>query len=214
MENYEILMENMIQFHIMNRGIYDKNVIEAIKSIPRHIFVPKEYKKQAYEDKPLPTLKGQTISQPYIVALMTKLLKLNITDKVLEIGTGTGYHTAILSKLAHKIYSIERIAELMEYAKQNLNSLGIKNAYLFLGDGTLGLQKCSPYDKIIIEAAIPSIPKLIWKQLKEGGVLVAPIGDRHLQKLIVFKKKKEDIEKEDSISCLFVPLIGKYGFAD
>jgi len=214
MDDYNVLIENMIRYQLMNRGIKDERVLDAMRSVPRHIFVSSRYKEQAYEDKPLPSLKGQTISQPYIVALMTKLLKLNITDKVLEIGTGTGYHTAILSKLAHKIYSIERIAELMEYAKQNLNSLGIKNAYLFLGDGTLGLQKCSPYDKIIIEAAIPSIPKLIWKQLKEGGVLVAPIGDRHLQKLIVFKKKKEDIEKEDSISCLFVPLIGKYGFAD
>jgi len=214
MDDYNVLIENMIRYQLMNRGIKDERVLDAMRSVPRHIFVPSRYKEQAYEDKPLPSLKGQTISQPYIVALMTELLRLKEKDKVLEIGTGTGYHTAIIARIADFVYSVERIPELVELARSNLNMLGIRNVEIFLRDGTEGLEEYAPYDKIIIEAAVSSIPKPLLEQLKDGGLLVAPIGDRYLQKLAVFKKRGGRVEREDSISCAFVPLIGKYGFKE
>jgi len=214
MDDYNVLIENMIRYQLMNRGIKDERVLDAMRSVPRHIFVPSRYKEQAYEDKPLPSLKGQTISQPYIVALMTELLRLKEKDKVLEIGTGTGYHTAIIARIADFVYSVERIPELVELARSNLNMLGIRNVEIFLRDGTEGLDEYAPYDKIIIEAAVSSIPKPLLEQLKDGGLLVAPIGDRYLQKLAVFKKRGGRVEREDSISCAFVPLIGKYGFKE
>jgi len=214
MDDYNVLIENMIRYQLMNRGIKDERVLDAMRSVPRHIFVPSVYKEQAYEDKPLPSLKGQTISQPYIVALMTELLRLKEKDKVLEIGTGTGYHTAIIARIADFVYSVERIPELVELARSNLNMLGIRNVEIFLRDGTEGLDEYAPYDKIIIEAAVSSIPKPLLEQLKDGGLLVAPIGDRYLQKLAVFKKRGGRVEREDSISWAFVPLIGKYGFKE
>jgi protein-L-isoaspartate(D-aspartate) O-methyltransferase len=197
--------------------IKTEKVEEAMINVDRSIFVPQKYINESYEDKPLPIGYGQTISAPSIVAYMTELLELREGDKVLEIGTGSGYQTAILSYIVKEkglIISIERIKELSEIAYKNLEKLGLhKNVKLIVGDGSIGYENDKPYDRILITAASPKIPNFIYDQLKNGGIAVMPVGSIKEQKLVVLKKDElGEITIEYNISVIFVPLIGYNGF--
>jgi len=203
----------MVECQIAARGIHDQRVLVAMKDVPRHLFVPQPYNKSAYEDCPLPIGNGQTISQPYIVALMTELLVLQRTDSVLEIGTGCGYQAAVLAGLVRKVTTIERIAEVAKLAKENLATVGIKNVEVIIGDGTVGSPQKAPYDGIIITAATPSVPLPLIEQLAEGGRLVAPVGGRDIQELVRLRKKDGSITEEHHGGVRFVPLIGECGWS-
>jgi len=202
----------MVEYQIAARGIHDQHTLSAMKEIPRHFFVPPPYDKSAYEDCPLPIGNGQTISQPYIVALMTELLALQPTDNVLEIGTGCGYQAAVLATLVQTVTSIERIPEVVRLAKANLAAVGIKNVDVIVGDGTLGFPQHAPYDGIIITAATPSVPSPLIEQLAEGGRLIAPVGGRDIQELIRITRKGESLNEEHHGGVRFVPLIGECGW--
>jgi protein-L-isoaspartate(D-aspartate) O-methyltransferase len=203
----------MVEYQIAARGIRDQATLSAMREIPRHLFVPPPYDKSAYEDCPLPIGNGQTISQPYIVALMTDLLALKPTDNVLEIGTGCGYQAAVLATLVRKVTSIERISEVAELAVANLAAIGIKNVNIIVGDGTLGFAQNAPYDGIIITAATPSVPRPLIEQLAEGGRLIAPVGGRDIQELIRITREGESLKEEHHGGVRFVPLIGKCGWS-
>lgn len=205
--------KRMVEYQIAVRGIHDQATLSAMKEIPRHLFVPPPYDKSAYEDCPLPIGNGQTISQPYIVALMTELLALQPTNNVLEIGTGCGYQAAVLATLVRTVTSIERIPEVAELAKANLAAIGIKNVDVIMGDGTLGFTQNAPYDGIIITAATPSVPRPLIEQLAEGGRLIAPVGGRDIQELIRIIRKGESFKEEHHGGVRFVPLIGKCGWS-
>ena len=203
----------MVETQLIPRGIKDKRVINAMLTIPRHLFVPEEALwSQAYSDFPLPIGEKQTISQPYIVALMTEALELKGSEKVLEIGTGSGYQTAILSMLAEKVYSIERISTLAARARKVLDSINCSNVVIKIGDGTLGWPEESPYDAILTTAAAPEIPKCYVDELKIGGRLIIPVGDVYSQVLVKVIKTKDGIIKQDMGGCRFVKLIGRYGW--
>lgn len=197
----------MVIEQLGKRGIYSKNVLAAMRSIPREKFVPQKYRDQAYEDYPLEIGGGQTISQPYIVALMTQLLGLKGKEKVLEIGTGSGYQAAILGRLAREVYSVERDAVLARKAKRILRKLGFSNVRIILGDGFLGYPKEAPYGAILLTAAPAKIPQALIFQLASGGKLVAPIGEGPVQRLIRLKRRGEKQEEEDFGACAFVPLV-------
>jgi protein-L-isoaspartate(D-aspartate) O-methyltransferase len=203
----------MVEYQIAARGIHDQAILSAMKEIPRHLFVPHPYDKSAYEDCPLPIGNGQTISQPFIVALMTELLALQSTNNVLEIGAGCGYQAAVLATIVRTVTSIERIPEVAELAKANLAAIGIKNVDVIVGDGTLGYPKKAPYEGIIITAATPSVPRQLIEQLAEGGRLVAPVGGRDIQELIRLRKKDGAITEEHHGGVRFVPLIGECGWS-
>ena len=203
----------MVETQLIPRGIKDKRVIEAMLTIPRHLFVPEEALwSQAYSDYPLPIGERQTISQPYIVAFMTEAIELKGTEKVLEIGTGSGYQTAILSMLAEKVYSVERISSLAAGARKALDSLGCSNVVINIGDGTLGWSEEAPFDAILTTAAAPDIPKCYVEQLNIGERLVIPVGDEYSQTLVKITKTKEGIIKKDMGGCRFVKLVGRYGW--
>jgi len=203
----------MVETQLIPRGIKDKRVINAMLTIPRHLFVPEEALwSQAYSDFPLPIGEKQTISQPYIVALMTEAIELKGAERILEIGTGSGYQTAILSMLAEKVYSIERISSLAARARKVLDSINCSNVVIKIGDGTLGWPEESPYDAILTTAAAPEIPKCYIDQLKIGGRLIIPVGDVYSQVLVKVIKTKDGIIKQDMGGCRFVKLIGRYGW--
>jgi protein-L-isoaspartate(D-aspartate) O-methyltransferase len=204
--NFEILRKKMVEEQIVQRGIKDSSVINAMLKVERHLFVPEEYKPYAYEDTPLPIGYGQTISQPYIVALMTELLNLKKEDKVLEIGTGSGYQAAILSLLADSVFTIEIVEGLAKSAEERLKKLGYKNVFVKCGDGYKGWKEHSPYDKIIVTCAPEEIPQELLKQLKINGIMVLPVGDIY-QELKVVKKTEKGIITEDIIPVRFVPMI-------
>ncbi|MCD6521166.1 protein-L-isoaspartate(D-aspartate) O-methyltransferase [Candidatus Calescamantes bacterium] len=210
--NWEYQRRKMVEIQLIGRGIRDKKVISAFLKVPRHEFVPPPHREDAYGDFPLPIGEGQTISQPYMVALMTELLLLKGEEKVLEIGTGSGYQTAILAEIAKSIYTVERIASLLERAKEILEFLGYKNIHFRVGDGTKGWEENAPYDAIIVTAASPEIPPPLFEQLKEGGRMVIPVGNRMGQDLIRVTKKDGKPKKENFGPCIFVPLIGEYGW--
>jgi len=211
-DGWEILRKRMVDEQIIGRGIKDQGVIEAMLVVPRHKFVSENLRTQAYNDYPLPIGAGQTISQPYMVALMTELLQLSGKEKVLEIGTGSGYQTAILAELSSQVFTIERIAELSQAARQRIEKLGYKNVVFRVGDGTIGWPEFAPFDRILITAGAPDIPKSLFSQLSDGGVMVVPIGDRNFQILNVVKNVGGRPEVEQSIECTFVPLVGKEGW--
>ncbi len=194
--------------------VKEKSIIEAFIEVPREIFVDEAYKEEAYEDYPLPIGYGQTISQPTTVAIMTQLLQPKKGNKVLEIGTGSGWQAAILGKIVYpgKVYSVEIVPGLVEKAKRNLMKAGIKNVKVILGDGSIGLEKYAPYDRIIVTAASPKINDAWIAQLKEKGILVVPVGERYVQKMIRVKKTKKGIIKEYFGDFMFVPLVGKKGW--
>lgn len=195
-------------------GIRDPNVLEAMRSVPRHFFVPEALRGRAYGDHALPINFNQTISQPFIVARMSELLELNKNSRVLEIGAGSGYQTAVLARLASQVYSIERIGELAREAQARLRELGIYNATVKAFDGTLGWNAHSPYDGILVAAGGPRIPEPLIAQLKTGGHLVIPIGEtRESQKLVRVIKTENGTRIEEHGPCQFVPLIGEHGWA-
>lgn len=203
---------DMVEEQIRKRGIGDERVLTALRTVPRHSFVPENQRQFSYEDRPLPLECGQTISQPYIVAVMTEKLQISGCQRVLEIGTGSGYQAAILAALGAQVFSVERISSLAEIAKAQLAALGYA-VRIAVGDGTLGWPEHALYDSIIVTAAAPAISPEWIKQLAIGGKLILPLGDQALQDLIVVTKNGEEhIHKEIVCGCMFVPLIGKYGF--
>ena len=204
--------ERMVKEQIIARKVKDKRVIEAMKKVPRHVFVDKIYYHQAYNDYPLPVGHGQTISQPYMVAVMTELLELKGEEKVLEIGTGSGYQTAILSLLCSKVYTMERISELTQKARSRLDHLGFRNVGFMVGDGSIGWRDYAPYDGIMVTAGAPDIPNSLIEQLAENGRLVIPVGNEHYQVLNVVRKRKGSIYRKEHFECTFVPLLGKEGW--
>ena len=211
-DRWEEARRSMVELQIASRGVRDDRVLSAMRSIPRHLFVPPTYRDAAYNDCPLPIGRGQTISQPYIVAVMTELLQIRPGDRVLEIGGGSGYQAAILGTLAREVISIERIPDVAEMAKENLSGAGITNVTIVIGDGTLGYPAKAPYDAILITAAAPDVPPPLIGQLAEGGRLVAPVGSRDLQELVRCTKKEGTVTREYFGGVVFVPLLGEYGW--
>ncbi len=198
----------MVEEQIIARGIRDKEVIRAMLKVPRHLFVPERYRKEAYCDYPLPIGYGQTISQPYIVALMTALLELKKDDRVLEIGTGSGYQTAILAEIAKEVYSVEIIEELAKKAERLLKKLGYKNIHIKVGNGYYGWPEHAPYSAIIVTCAPRKIPPPLLSQLKDGGIMVIPVGREYgIQKLIKVRKINGRIYKETVTLVRFVPML-------
>jgi len=202
----------MVEEQIVERGIKDDKLIAAMKKIPRHLFVEEALQNQAYSDHPLPIGEKQTISQPYMVALMTEALLLTGKEKVLEIGTGSGYQTAILTELSEKVFSVERIRSLAIRARKLLYELGYFNVEIKIFDGTFGWMEESPFDAIMVTAGSPDIPQPLIDQLSIGGRLVIPVGDALVQDLFRVTKTEEGVKKEDLGGCRFVKLIGKYGW--
>lgn len=206
--------ESMVKEQLMARGISDKKVLDAMRKVPRHKFVPKHLEEAAYEDNALPIGEGQTISQPYMVAIMTEKLGLKGGEKVLEIGAGSGYQAAILAEIAGQVFTIEKVPELADRARVKLEELGYRNIKVIVGDGTLGLPEEAPYEGIIVTAGAPSVPQPLIDQLAEGGRIVIPVGEMHLQALKIATKHGRKLDIEDSIGCVFVPLVGKYGWEE
>lgn len=204
--------EEMVEFQIRARGVRDERVLAAMRKVPRHLFVPKGWERAAYEDRPLPIGEGQTISQPYIVAVMTEQLELKPQDRVLEVGTGSGYQAALLAELAGTVISIERLRDLADRAQQNLARAGITTVRIVVGDGTEGYPPEAPYDAIIVTAASPGIPQPLVDQLAEGGRLIAPVGPRECQDLIKLVKREGRVEEIPLGGVCFVPLIGQFGW--
>jgi protein-L-isoaspartate(D-aspartate) O-methyltransferase len=199
----------MIERDLVSRGIRDRRVLEAMGSIERELFVPEKLSSRAYEDRPLPIGEGQTISQPYMVAFMTELLNLTGTERLLEVGTGSGYQTAVLGKLAAAVYSIEIIPKLSERAKVLLNRLGFDNVHLKVGDGFFGWEEQGPFDAILVTAAAAKIPEPLWRQLREGGRLIMPLGtEKQGQALVRVTKSNGKQVVEELTGVVFVPLTG------
>jgi protein-L-isoaspartate(D-aspartate) O-methyltransferase len=204
--------ERMVRTHLMARGIQDEVVLKAMSRIPREAFIPEALRDRAYDDTPLPIGDGQTISQPFIVALMTQTLELAGGEKILEIGTGSGYQAAMLGQICQKVFSIERSYTLSARARRVLEELGYTNILLRVGDGTVGWAEFSPYDRIVVTAAAPTVPKTLSQQLKIGGRMVVPVGERTQQELLIIKRTETDFETESAGPCVFVPLIGREGW--
>jgi protein-L-isoaspartate(D-aspartate) O-methyltransferase len=209
---WQAARDQMVETQIGARGIRDERVLSAMRRVPRHIFVPETARAAAYGDYPLPIGHGQTISQPYIVAMMTTLLQINPDDRVLEIGAGSGYQAAILGTLAKEVISIERIPEVALLAQENLSAASISTVRVIVGDGTLGYPERAPYDSVLITASTPSVPLPLIDQLVEGGRLVAPVGSRDLQELIRLTRRGSDITREFFGGVVFVPLVGEHGW--
>ncbi len=214
MEAYSRERKRMVDQQMVSRGIRDERVLEAMLAIPRHEFVPQDQMRRAYIDAPLPIGNHQTISQPYIVALMTEFLNLKGDETVLEIGTGSGYQAAILGHLAKKVYSIERIPELAERSQSLLHSLQLENIEVVVGDGSCGLPEHAPYQAIIVTAAAPEVPKPLKDQLSDGGRLVAPVGGRMGQALELWRREGKKLVCEKLTPVAFVPLIGEHAWSD
>ena len=210
-ESDEAARRRMVESQIMARGIEDERVVRAMLKVPRHRFVPEKYRHYAYADSPVPIGHGQTISQPYIVALMTQELNLGSADRVLEIGTGSGYQAAVLAELVEEVYTIEIIEPLGEAAQDLLAELGYANVHVLIGDGYLGWPEHSPFDRIIVTCAPTEIPEPLVEQLKEGGIMVIPVGTAGFQYLYRVKKYMGEAEPEEVIPVSFVPLTGPHG---
>lgn len=210
--DFAVLRKRMVEEQLIPRGIKNERLLDAFYKVERHKFVPEDLRGSAYADFPVPIGEGQTISQPYIVALMTQCLDLTGEEKVLEIGTGSGYQSAILAELAKEVYTIERYANLAKSAETVLKESGYKNITIKVGDGTLGWKDIAPFDRIIITAASPRIPLPLTEQINESGKMVLPLGESLSQVLTVVEKKKGKLESIQVCGCVFVPLIGKYGW--
>jgi protein-L-isoaspartate(D-aspartate) O-methyltransferase len=211
---FKRLREKMVNTQIEARGVRDQRVLDAMRKVPRHVFVSEALQDQAYGDFPLPIGEGQTISQPFIVAEMTQALGLTPDDTVLEIGTGSGYQTAILAELAYKVYTIERVRELFIATRKLLDQLKYHNVVAKCSDGTLGWQDESPFDAIIVTAGSPEVPEALVNQLKNGGRLVVPVGGKHTQSLLRMVKHSDGVRKTNLGGCRFVKLIGNHGWKD
>jgi protein-L-isoaspartate(D-aspartate) O-methyltransferase len=211
-DEFKLLRERMVFGQLASRDINDPKVLGAFREVPREVFVPEPMKEYAYQGNPLAIGSGQTISQPYIVALMTQLLAVDVGDKVLEIGTGSGYQAAILLNIGAQVYGVERYLNLAEKAEEKINSLGY-TIKMKIGDGTLGWQEFAPYDRIIVTAAAPKVPQSLLEQLKVGGKLVIPVGSCFSQELtVVEKNQKGKLSSKAVCGCVFVPLIGEEGW--
>ena len=197
----------MVETQLRARGIRDERLLSAMSEVPRHEFVEAQYRNQAYEDHPLPIGAGQTVSQPYIVGLMLELLRLERSSKVLEIGTGSGYQTAILAKLAAHVYSVERHAELAREAQKNLSRLGLANVTVVVGDGAQGLPEFAPFDAVVVSAAAGEIPRPLFTQLREGGRMIIPVGPPEVQELQLVRKREGKPLITLLDGCRFVPLV-------
>ena len=211
---YERLREEMVQQQIAARGITDVNVLAAFRKVPRHLFVSEALRDQAYGDYPLPIGEQQTISQPYIVAEMTQALELKKDDRVLEIGTGSGYQAAILAEIVYRVYTIERIRTLYVQTRKLLDRLQYHSIVMRCSDGTSGWQDEGPFDAIIVTAGAPEVPEKMLDQLVEGGRMVVPVGNQHSQELIKLTKNKSGIQKSNLGGCRFVKLIGAHGWKE
>lgn len=210
--DFAALRERMVREQLLGRDITDSRVLEAMRRVPRHRFVPPELQAAAYRDTPLPIGSNQTISQPYIVAFMTQLLELRPSDVVLEIGTGSGYQTAVLCELAEFVYTLERYPQLAQHASEMLDELGYENVELHIGDGSQGLPDMAPFDAILVTAAAPVIPGPLRAQLADGGRMVLPIGDDQSQVLERVRRSGDRWKIEEQIPVMFVPLYGRHGF--
>lgn len=206
--------QNMVEKQLATRDIRDQRVLEAMRIVPRHRFVPSEYRHMAYTDGPLPIGSGQTISQPYIVALMTQLLRLEGDEIVLEVGTGSGYQAAVLAYLAREVHSVERHAELAEHATQVLKALELTNVHVHVNDGSLGLPEFAPYQAVLVTAAAPNVPQTLLDQLDEGGCLVLPVGGRLGQYLERWERRGSKFTSEALVPVAFVPLRGRHGWQE
>ncbi len=209
MTDWEDLRRDMVEFQIAARGLSDSRVLATMREVPRHLFVGRGMEASAYGDHALPIGEEQTISQPYMVALMTAALRLTGQEKVLEIGTGSGYQTAVISKLADRVFSVERIETLATRARETLDTLGLTNISILVGDGTIGWKEFAPYDRILVTAGSPAVPISLIEQLADPGILVIPVGPRKMQQLRIVEKRDGIIEKHDEGGCAFVPLVGK-----
>lgn len=209
---FEEPRRRMVREQLELRGITDPRLLEAFRRMPRHLFVPPDQQAQAYEDHPVPIGAGQTISQPYMVALMVQLLKLQGHERVLEVGTGSGYQLAILAELALEVYSVERLPELASVALRRLEQLGCLNVHISPGNGSLGWPEHAPYDGIVVAAGSPGIPQPLVEQLADGGRLVIPVGSPQTQTLTLAEKRSGQMRLTALTQCVFVPLVGEHGW--
>jgi len=211
--DYKRLRQGMVKDQLIARGISDERVLAVFYKVEREKFVPSDLREDAYGDFPLSIGEGQTISQPYMVALMTQSLELKGCERVLEIGTGSGYQTAILTELSEEVYSVERIKSLAQKAESLLKKLGYSKVKIFVSDGTMGWEEFSPYDRILVTAGAKQVPQPLVNQLKDEGIMVIPVGSIYSQELKVIRKKKGRVRSTTVERCVFVPLIGKYGWS-
>ena len=212
---FAVARRRMVEEQLEGRGVRDPRVLEAMRAVPRHLFVDQSLWGRAYGDHALPTAEGQTISQPYIVAHMLELAQLEPTHRVLEIGTGTGYQTALLSRLVERVFSIERLPDLSRLALARMHQLGVNNAALRHGDGSLGWQEFAPYARVLVTAAAPRVPEALRAQVGEGGLIVIPVGGPHLQHLEVWRRLAgERWEHRRHGECRFVPLVGRDAWSE
>lgn len=212
--SFEEQRSRMVEEQLRRRSISDERVLAAFLRVPRHAFVPEERRHEAYDDRPVPIGGGQTISQPYMVALMTQLLRLQGHERVLELGTGSGYQLAILAELALEVYSVERIPELAEQAMSRLADLGYLNIHISTGNGTLGWPEHAPYEAMLVTAAAPAIPQALVDQLADGGRLVIPVGSQQTQTLTLAQRRGSRLHLEPITTCVFVPLVGEQAWPD
>lgn len=212
MSDWESLRHAMVANQLASRGIVDEAVLDAMRTAPRHLFVGPGMEQSAYGDHALPIGEGQTISQPYMVAAMTQALELTGEEKVLEIGTGSGYQTTVLSMLAEQVFSVERIESLARRARRTLDELNIHNVAIRASDGTIGWMEFEPYDRIIVTAGAPDIPPSLIEQLADPGIMVIPVGTRALQELQIVRKENGAVDVSACGGCVFVPLLGKEGW--
>ena len=211
-ESLENSRRKMVEQQLRQRGVSDEKVLAAMLKVPRHLFVAPALRMKAYSNSALPIDENQTISQPYMVAVMSQALKIQGGEKVLEIGSGSGYQAAVLAEMGAKVFSIERIPRLATQARKLLESLGYLNVAVIAGDGTLGWPEYAPYDRIIVTAGAPAIPDTLLAQLKDGGIMVVPVGDKYNQTLKIIRRTGNAAFTTDSIRCVFVPLIGAEGW--
>ena len=212
MLNPKLARDEMVLTQVERRGVLDPKVLAAMRKVKRHEFVEQAFRERAYDDSPLPIEEGQTISQPYMVARMTALLDLRPEDRVLEIGTGSGYQTAILAELVSKVYSIERHVRLLQRARAVLDQQGYRNVVLRHGDGTIGWKEFAPFNKILVTAAAPSFPRTLFDQLAEGGLMIFPMGEKQFQALMMVEKRESEPILHEAGQVSFVPLIGREGW--
>ncbi|MBI3096653.1 MAG: protein-L-isoaspartate(D-aspartate) O-methyltransferase [Planctomycetes bacterium] len=213
MDEFESLRREMVTEHLARRGISDRRLLEAFLRVPRDGFVPPDRVHEAYADHPVEIGYGQTTSQPYMIAVMLDALRLTGTERVLEIGTGSGYQTALLALLSQRVTTVERLRELAQTARLRLNRLGIHNVDVYIGDGTMGWPDAAPFDRIVVGAGAPHVPKALVEQLAEDGFLAIPVGSSHLQTLRLVHKRGGHVEERDLGACLFVRLVGRDGWA-
>lgn len=214
MINYEKERLRMVEEQIVSRDVKDERVLAAMRRVPRHEFLPEAIRGMAYADNAIPLGEGQTISQPFMVALMSELLELTGAERVLEIGTGSGYQAAVLAELCEKVYTVERIKLLADRARATLDRLGYQSVAIKVYDGTYGWKEMAPFDAIMVTAGSPDVPAPLLDQLKDGGRMVIPVGDRYGQTLLKILKNPEGAVTQRSIPCVFVPLIGNHGWKE